>query len=57
MTASCAVFYYLKNKIALHRDLTFPTYRKVPLIRPGRIYGRKTNSMGLYLVGGAYIRG
>ena len=41
------------------------TYRKIPLIHPGRIDGQRTNSMGLYSGGwggagrigaGAYIR-
>ena len=31
-------------------------YRKIPLIRPGRIYGQRTNLMGLYS-GGLYPRG
>ena len=33
-------------------------YRKIPLIRPGRIYGQRTNLMGLYMGwrGGDYIR-
>ena len=35
-------------------------YRKIPLIRPGRIYGQSTNFIGLYsgglIYGGAYIR-
>ena len=32
-------------------------YRKIPLIRPGRIYGQRINLIGLYSgEGGAYIR-
>ena len=31
-------------------------YRKIPLKRPGHIYGQRANLMGLYL-GGAYIWG
>ena len=35
-------------------------YRKIPLIRPGRIYGQRKTLMGLYsgglLYGGPYIR-
>ena len=31
-------------------------YRKIPLLRPGRIYGRRENLMGLYS-GGLYTGG
>ena len=32
-------------------------YREILLIRPGRIYGQRTNLMGLYLEGGLYTGG
>ena len=32
----------------LKKIIFFTTYRKIPLIRPGRIYGQRTNLMGLY---------
>ena len=33
-------------------QITFPIYRKIPLILSGRIYGQSTNLMGLYSGGG-----
>ena len=33
-------------------------YRKIPLIRPGHIYGQRANLMGLYSGGeGGYVGG
>ena len=32
-------------------------YRKIPLIRPGRIYGQRTNLMDLYSGGGGLVYG
>ena len=39
-----------------HRSKMGVIYRKIPLIRPGRIYGQRKTLMGLYS-GGAFIRG
>ena len=34
----------------------YQIYRKIPLIRPGRIYEQSANLIGLYSVGALYIR-
>ena len=45
---SAANLYIKKGKICLHPLKLMKTCRRSPLIHPGRIYGQRTNLMGLY---------
>ena len=46
-----------KQMNRVDRNIFALKYREILLIRPGRIYGQRTNLMGLYLEGGLYTGG
>ena len=45
------IYVYIYIYICIYIYIYIHRYRKIPLIRPGRIYGQRTNLMCLYLEG------